>query len=103
MAMVAIVFVSCEKAENLDGKIGLWEGMKYCSTQTSYWVIGIIATLICAFLLLVQYKAYQKEGTYNGWILFLAIALFLSAWLIGPEEVGRNTSVEQAKRGVYIR
>lgn len=103
MAMVAIVFASCEKSENLDGKIGLVEGFKYCFSQTSYivWLIVAIIAVAVGFLLMV--KNYKKTGSFNNWLAFILIAILLSAIFIAPEEVGRNTTVEQAARGVYIR
>jgi hypothetical protein len=47
-------------------------------------------------------KAYDKEGTFSGVLLFLLLAALLMAWLYRPSDIAWNTTVEQAARGVWI-
>lgn len=101
MAIVAAaVLSSCEKGTQPNESIGLAAGFAYCSGFASYWIVGIIVTLIAGACM---YFYYSKTNNPKNWPLFIALVVVALVWIYSPAEVAWNTTVEQAARGVYIR
>lgn len=100
--LVSVLMVSCYSGTLPTDNVGLPAAIAHCASTLSYWVWGIGVTCAVAFAGWRMKKAYDKEGTFSGVLLFLLLAALLMAWLYRPSDIAWNTTVEQAARGVWI-
>lgn len=100
--LFAGLLASCSAGTAPGDDVGLSAAFAHCATLTSYWVWGIIVTLIVAFAIYFMIKNYQKTGSFSALLMFVLLAALLFVWFYRPSELAWNTTVEQAARGVWI-
>ena len=88
----------------MNENISLLEAFKHCASTGSYWLWLAISVVIFIGGCVGLKKSYDKDGWSTGknYVLFVLIALLLSAILLRPTSISANTTKEQAARGVYI-
>lgn len=96
------LFSSCDKGIAPNDEVGVAAAFGHVTTTGSYWVGIGIALVICAAIAFAMFKAYQKGGDINITFIAVIVAIMMFAILMRPCELGVNTSVEQAARGVWI-
>lgn len=98
--LLALFLTSCGGAgEKPEDYITFGQAWNHVSQSFGYWIWIVVTGIALAVLI----WGHQREKWLPSihWY-FVAIALFLAAWLVRPAEVAQNTTVEQASRGVYI-
>lgn len=102
LMFIVLFLSSCDKGVLPTDDIGLSAAFGHCIHSLSYWIFGIVATLIVGFVGWRMKKVYNETGTFSPFLAFALAAILLVAWCYRPSELAWNTTVEQAARGVWI-
>jgi len=101
--LFAVLLTSCGGA-GVDPSDNITWGtaFNHVSQSFSYW-LWIIITVAAAAVYIFKITS-SKEGWDLGRtiVLFVLLALLMTALMVRPSEVAANTTVEQAARGVFI-
>lgn len=103
LASFFVMFLtSCEVGVLPTDDIGLPAAFAHCAGSVSYWVWGVLCTLVVAFIGYKMYLSYTREGKFTPLLAFILLAGLLFVWMYRPSELAWNTTVEQAAKGIWI-
>lgn len=100
-SMLAILlFAGCAVGVNPQDEVGFAAGWAHCMDTWTFldWTWRIVLTFVGIAVIVIAIRS----GHWSNYIGFAVGVVLVVSWFWTPFDLGRNTTVEQAKRGVWI-